>query len=84
MSSFPSPSNRGTPDRRAWFPARVVSLLIAGLWLIVAAVPGFTVAVRRLHDSNQDGGLAIAPPGPFILLLLAIRRPRAEGVRFDT
>ena len=68
-------------------PFAAFSLLIAGLWLIVTIVPGFTVAVRRLHDSNLSGWwvlLAIVPPGPFVLILLATRRPRAEGARFDT
>lgn len=68
-------------------PLAAFSLLIAGFWLIVTAVPGFTVAVRRLHDSNLSGWwvlLAIIPPGPLVLILLAIRRPRAEGGRFDT
>lgn len=68
-------------------PLAAFSLLITGFWLIVTAVPGFTVAVRRLHDSNLSGWwvlLALVPPGPFILILLAIRRPRAEGGRFDT
>ncbi|MHA7284543.1 DUF805 domain-containing protein [Arthrobacter sp. TMS2-4] len=68
-------------------PVAALSLIIAALWLIGTIVPGFTVAVRRLHDSNLSGRwvlLALIPPGPFILLLLAIRRPRPEGARFDT
>ena len=61
-------------------------LLFAGLWRIVTVIPGFTVAVRRLHDSNLSGWwalLALVPPGPFVLLLLAVRRSRPEGARFD-
>lgn len=63
------------------------SLVIAGVWLIATIVPGFTIAVRRLHDSNLSGWwalLAIVPLGPFVLLMLATRRPRSEGARFDT
>ena len=62
-----------------------LSLLCAGLWRIVTVIPGFTIAVRRLHDSNLSGWwglLALGPPGPFVLLLLAARRSRPEGVRF--
>ncbi|OUM42655.1 DUF805 domain-containing protein [Arthrobacter sedimenti] len=62
------------------------SNLIAGLWLIVTIVPGFTIAIRPLHASNLSGCwvlLALVPSGAFILLLLAIRRPRPEGARFD-
>ena len=63
------------------------SLLCAGLWQIVTVIPGFTIAVRRLHDSNLSGWwvlLALIPPGPFVLLLLAVRRSRLEGARFDS
>ncbi|WP_208739613.1 DUF805 domain-containing protein [Arthrobacter agilis] len=68
-------------------PIAAFSLIIAVVWLIATTVPGFTIAVRRLHDSNLSGWwalLAILPPGPFVLLLLAARRPRFEGSRFDT
>ncbi|RNE66795.1 DUF805 domain-containing protein [Cryobacterium tepidiphilum] len=67
-------------------PLAAFSLVIAGIWLIVTIIPGFTVAVRRLHDSNLSGWwvlLVLVPSGAFILLLLATRRPRAEGARFD-
>lgn len=67
-------------------PFAAFSLLFAGLWRFVTVIPGFTVAVRRLHDSNLSGWwalLALIPPGPFVLLLLAARRSRPEGVRFD-
>lgn len=67
-------------------PFAAFFLLCAGLWLISTVIPGFTVAVRRLHDSNLSGWwalLALIPPGPVILLLLAIRRSRPEGARFD-
>ena len=68
-------------------PVAAFSLLFAGLWLLATVVPGFTIAVRRLHDSNLSGWwalLAVIPPGPFVLLLLATRRPRSDGARFDT
>lgn len=67
-------------------PLASISLLFAGIWIIITVVPGFTVAVRRLHDSNLSGWwalLALVPPGTFVLLLLAARRSRREGARFD-
>ena len=67
-------------------PVAAFSLLFAGLWLIVTVIPGFTVAVRRLHDSNLSGSwvlLALVPGGSFVLLLFATRRSRPEGARFD-
>lgn len=63
-----------------------ISLLIASVWVIVTIVPGTTIAVRRLHDSNLAGWwalLALVPLGGFVVLLLAIRRSRQEGIRFD-
>ena len=60
--------------------------LLAGLWLIVTVIPGVSVAVRRLHDSNLSGWwalLALVPFGTSVLLLLALRRSRPEGARFD-
>lgn len=67
-------------------PFAAFFLIFAGIWLLVTVVPGFTVAVRRLHDSNLSGWwvlLAFLPPGAFILLLLATRRSRPAGERFD-
>ncbi|WP_434992223.1 DUF805 domain-containing protein [Arthrobacter sp. Ld5] len=68
-------------------PVAAFSLLIAGSWLVTTIVPGFAIAVRRFHDSNLSGWwvlLALIPPGPFVLLLLATRRSRCDGARFDT
>jgi len=67
-------------------PVAAFFLLLAGLWLIVTVIPGFSVAVRRLHDSNLSAWwvlLVLVPIGSFVVLLLAARRSRPEGVRFD-
>lgn len=67
-------------------PLGAFSLLVADLWLLLTLIPGLTVAVRRLHDSNLTGWwalLAFFPPGQLVLLLIALRRPRLEGARFD-
>jgi uncharacterized membrane protein YhaH (DUF805 family) len=63
-----------------------VYLWASAVWVALTVVPGFTVAVRRLHDSNLSGWwvlLNLLPVGGFILLLLAPRRSRPEGARFD-
>jgi uncharacterized membrane protein YhaH (DUF805 family) len=67
-------------------PVAAGFLLFTGIWMLVTLVPGFTVAVRRLHDSNLSGWwvlLVLVPVGTFVLLLLATRRSRSEGARFD-
>jgi len=67
-------------------PVAAFFLIVAGVWLVATVIPGFTVAVRRLHDSNLSGGwvlLAFLPPGALILLVVATRRSRPEGARFD-
>jgi uncharacterized membrane protein YhaH (DUF805 family) len=67
-------------------PVAAGFLLFAGIWMLVTLVPGFTVAVRRLHDSNLSGWwvlLVLVPVGSFVLLLLAVRRSRSAGARFD-
>ncbi|SDQ27061.1 DUF805 domain-containing protein [Microbacterium sp. cf332] len=61
-------------------------LWLSAVWVMVTFIPGFTVAVRRLHDSNLSGWwvlLNLLPIGGLILLLMALRRSRSEGARFD-
>jgi uncharacterized membrane protein YhaH (DUF805 family) len=80
-------------DLPAWAVGEVPSnpiasfgLLFAGLWMLATVIPGVSVAVRRLHDSNLSGWwalLAVVPFGAAVVLLLAMRRPRFEGARFD-
>lgn len=60
--------------------------IIAGGWLLLTAIPGVAVAVRRLHDSNLSGWwalLGVIPFGALIVLALAARQSRAEAFRFD-
>lgn len=75
-----------SPPEAPSSPLAAFFLLFAGLWRFITVIPGFTIAVRRLHDSNLSGWwtlLALIPPGPIVLLLLAVRRSRPEGARFD-
>lgn len=60
--------------------------IVAGSWALFTAIPGVTVAVRRLHDSNLAGWwafLAVIPFGALMVLGLALRGSRFEGSRFD-
>lgn len=60
-------------------------LVVSGIWILLTAVPGFTVAVRRLHDSNLSGWwvLLVLIGWSLVMFLLALRRSRPEGARFD-
>ncbi|MEZ3161965.1 DUF805 domain-containing protein [Microbacterium sp. BWT-B31] len=67
-------------------PVAAFALIVAGIWIIVTVIPGITVLIRRLHDSNMSGFwwlLAVLPLGTVLLLLFALRRSRPEGARFD-
>lgn len=74
----------GTPAPSS--PVAAFSLICAGVWMLVTLIPGVTVLVRRLHDSDLSGLWAfvvLLPFGSLVVLGLAIRRPRPEGARFD-
>ncbi|QEE62008.1 DUF805 domain-containing protein [Salinibacterium sp. dk2585] len=100
--SAPQPSLRVGPFGSGFFADLTVfttsatgpseSAVVAGFailgaaWVLFTLVPGVTVAVRRLHDSNLSGAwalLALIPAGGLILLALMLRRSSWEGARFD-
>ncbi|WP_221584007.1 DUF805 domain-containing protein [Microbacterium sp. G2-8] len=67
-------------------PLAAFFLICAGIWMVATLIPGVTVLVRRLHDSNMSGWWALLvalPIGSFLLLAFAMRGPRPEGARFD-
>jgi uncharacterized membrane protein YhaH (DUF805 family) len=75
-----------SPTAAPSHPLAAFFLIVAAAWIVLTLVPGVTVMVRRLHDSDLSGWWAlivVLPLGSFILLLLATRRSRPEGVRFD-
>ncbi|QIM18103.1 DUF805 domain-containing protein [Leucobacter coleopterorum] len=56
-----------------------ICIWVSAAWVIMTLVPGITVLVRRLHDSNLSGylgWLAILPLGQAVVLILAMRRSR--------
>ena len=68
-------------------PIAAFFLLLAGIWMLATVIPGVTVLVRRLHDSNMSGLwaiLVVLPLGPLLLLAFALRRSRPDGDRFDS
>jgi uncharacterized membrane protein YhaH (DUF805 family) len=69
--------------------AVVVFLLmgVIGLGALAAVVPTVAMAVRRLHDTNQSGWMALLTFIPYvggiILLVLMAQPSNAMGARFD-
>ena len=61
--------------------------ILVGLYFLAALVPSIAVTVRRLHDTNNSGGLAalafIPYVGAFVVAILCAFDSKAEGARFD-
>ena len=61
--------------------------ILVGLYFLAALVPSIAVTVRRLHDTNNSGGLAalalIPYIGSLIVAILCVFDSKAEGARFD-
>ncbi|MEL0626083.1 DUF805 domain-containing protein [Salinibacterium amurskyense] len=67
-------------------PVLVALAFMVGGWVLLTAIPGIAIIVRRLHDSNLSGGwafFALFPLGAIIVLGLALRSSDPEGARFD-
>ena len=45
---------------------------LSSLYLLAGIVPGFAVAVRRLHDTNRSGWWMLLGPLPLISLVLLV------------
>lgn len=62
-------------------------MVFCGLYFLAAFVPGIALTVRRLHDTNNSGGLAalafIPYVGAFVVAILCAFDSKAEGARFD-
>lgn len=60
---------------------------VFGLTALALVVPSVSLAVRRMHDTNQSGWLAlvtlIPSVGSIILLVLAAQPSNPAGARFD-
>jgi uncharacterized membrane protein YhaH (DUF805 family) len=70
--------------------ANVASVIALGLlfaWTLATLVPGVALVVRRLHDANYSGWMAllglIPLVGGIVLLVFVLTGPKPEGQRFD-
>lgn len=61
--------------------------ILVGLYFLAALIPSIAVTVRRLHDTNNSGGLAalalIPYLGSLIVAILCIFDSKPGGARFD-
>ena len=57
------------------------------LWLLAIIVPGIALVVRRLHDVNLSGWLALVllvpGVGGLLVLIFSLLPPSPDGQRFD-
>jgi uncharacterized membrane protein YhaH (DUF805 family) len=68
-------------------PGAVFGYVLLAIWSLGTIVPSLALLVRRLHDSNKSGWMAllglIPIAGGIILLVFALLGPNPAGQRFD-
>ncbi|MDQ0616768.1 DUF805 domain-containing protein [Arthrobacter globiformis] len=77
----------GLTDANGTGEASAGPLILLGLWLMATIVPEMALTVRRLHDANLSGWIAllglIPLVGGIIVLVFVLMGPKPEGQRFD-
>ena len=67
--------------------AAVIALGLLIVWTLATLVPGVALVVRRLHDANYSGWMAllglIPLAGGIVLLVFVLMGPKPEGQQFD-
>jgi uncharacterized membrane protein YhaH (DUF805 family) len=65
----------------------VIALVLLGAWMLGTFVPGLALLVRRLHDANFSGWMAllglIPLVGGIVLLVFVVMDAKPEGQQFD-
>ncbi|WP_422935446.1 DUF805 domain-containing protein [Sinomonas sp. P47F7] len=68
-------------------PGLFVGVALLFLWLLGSIVPGIALVVRRLHDINLSGWIALVllvpGVGGILILIFSLLAPNPEGQRFD-
>ena len=68
-------------------PGATFGMILLVIWGLATIVPSIALTVRRLHDSNKSGWMALLGlipfVGPIILLVFALLGPDPAGQRFD-
>jgi uncharacterized membrane protein YhaH (DUF805 family) len=67
--------------------AAVIALGLLIVWTLATLDPGVALVVRRLHDANYSGWMAllglIPLAGGIVLLVFVLMGPKPEGQQFD-
>ena len=65
----------------------MIALSLLGAWLLATLVPGWALIVRRLHDVNLSGWMAllllVPLVGSIVVLVFVLMDAKPEGQRFD-
>ncbi|GGJ40975.1 DUF805 domain-containing protein [Paenarthrobacter histidinolovorans] len=80
MTSGLSIDSAGTP---VLGPVYVVGLVLAVVWGLATLVPSIALIVRRLHDANLSGWLALLVVIPVVAIVFALLPSNPAGQRFD-
>lgn len=60
---------------------------LTGFYMLACIIPSISLQVRRLHDTNNSGLLALMNLfpylGQFVILIITVLGSRPEGARFD-
>lgn len=68
-------------------PGYIIVLILAVIWFAAVIVPSLALIVRRLHDANFSGWMALLGLVPFaggiILIVFTVMESKPAGQRFD-
>ncbi|MGO4147775.1 DUF805 domain-containing protein [Paenarthrobacter sp. YAF11_1] len=64
-------------------PGAVVGLILIFVFYLAVLIPSLSLLVRRLHDANLSGWLALLVIVPIVVLVLSLLPSNPAGQRFD-
>ncbi|GAA2856008.1 DUF805 domain-containing protein [Paenarthrobacter ilicis] len=73
-----SASGTATPG-----PGFVIGMIIYVVFYLAILIPSLSLLVRRLHDGNFSGWLALLVVVPIVVLVLSLLPSNPAGQRFD-
>ncbi|WP_159708632.1 DUF805 domain-containing protein [Arthrobacter sp. 18067] len=61
----------------------IVFYALLGIWGLATIIPSIALLVRRLHDANLSGWLALLVVVPIVVFVLSLLPSNPAGQRFD-